>query len=159
MRAATASPYTRCVPAWRARAASSRSTCWCRTSGRWRRHIAFPRKSSHACARWCRTSASWCTSSRSPTRPRTTTRSSTAESALSLVAGQDELDVVAAHVQERRRRHLPSAGLQLPYLCLGDGDEGARLGHEVADARTGHELDETTHAIGRGEDGDFCPLF
>src|SRR5207248_7170052 len=76
-----------------------------------------------------------------------------------LVAGQDQLDVVAADVEERRRGDLPSPRLELPHLGLGHGDEIARLRHEVADARPGHELDEAAHAVGRGEDGDFCPVF
>jgi hypothetical protein len=32
------------------------------------------------------------------------------------VAGEDDLDVLAADVDELRRRHLPAAGLELPYL-------------------------------------------
>src|SRR5881409_3716649 len=72
---------------------------------------------------------------------------------------QDDLDVKAADVEERRRGDLAAAGLQLPHLGVGHGDEVARFGHEVRDARAGHELDEAAHAVGRSEDGDFGSVF
>src|SRR5262249_10269899 len=76
-----------------------------------------------------------------------------------LVAWENQLDVLAAHVEERRRGHLPSPWLKLPHLRLRHCDEIARLFHEVADARAGYELDEAAYAVGRSEDGDFCPVF
>src|SRR5437762_13146468 len=72
---------------------------------------------------------------------------------------QDDLDVKAADVEERRRGDLAAAGLQLPHLGVGHGDEVARFGHEVRDACAGHELDEAAHAVGRSEDGDFRSVF
>src|SRR5438094_9568027 len=72
---------------------------------------------------------------------------------------QDDLDVETADVEKRRRGDLPAAGLQLPYLGVGHGDEVARFGHEVRDACAGHEFDEAAHAVGRSEDGDFRSVF
>src|SRR2546426_5074920 len=72
---------------------------------------------------------------------------------------QDDLDVKPADVEERRRGDLAAAGLQLPHLGVGHGDEVARFGHEVGDARAGHQLDEAAHAVGRSEDGDFRSVF
>src|SRR5437660_12928995 len=72
---------------------------------------------------------------------------------------QDDLDVKAADVEERRGSDLAAAGLQLPHLGVGHGDEVARFGHEVCNPRAGHELDEAAHAVARSEDGDFGSIF
>src|SRR5688572_25731339 len=91
------------------------------------------------------------TSSRSRIPPRTTIRGWTGSG---LVSRQDDLDVVAADVDERRRQYLAPADLQLPDLGMGDGDEIPRLRHEVGDARAGQQVDMALDAVARGEDGD-----
>ena len=52
------------------------------------------------------------------------------------MAGQDDLDVIAADVEEGGGGNLAPANLQLPYLGIRHRDEIPRLGHEVGDART-----------------------
>ena len=76
---AMASSSTRCSPARRARGASSRSTCWCPTPGRWTARTSSPRRSRSASARWCRTRSRSPTSSRSRSPRPTTTSSSSAD--------------------------------------------------------------------------------
>jgi len=54
-------------------------------------------------------------------------------------------------LRKGRRGDLAAAGLELPHFCVGHGDEIARLGHEVGDARPRHQLDEALEPIARGE--------
>jgi hypothetical protein len=72
-----------------------------------------------------------------------------------LVARVDDLDVLAADVDERRRRDLPAAGLELPHLCVDHRDEVPGARHEVADARARKQLDVAADPVRRGEDRDL----
>src|SRR5262245_46707278 len=124
--------------------------------GRSRRRTGCRKRSSRASARWCRMLPSSPTSSRSPTRPRTRIRAWIGSASM---PGQDDLDVVAAHVDERRGQHLTPADLELPDLGVGHRDEVARLRHEVRDPRPRHEIDEALDAVARGQDRDFGLFF
>src|SRR5712691_3972290 len=69
------------------------------------------------------------------------------------MSGRDDLDMVAAHVEEGRAHELAVAAL--PDLRVGHRDEVLGLDHEVGHPRAGHELDITLDAIGSGQDGHF----
>src|SRR5713226_3597069 len=65
------------------------------------------------------------------------------------MSGRDDLDMVAAHVEEGRAHDL--AVPDLPHLRVGHRDKVLRLDHVVGHPGAGHQVDVSLDAIGSGQ--------